>query len=56
MIGYRFEMPWLSFTFTVPIFFSVAFTGRTALVLLQYWMTLAAAKTTFRLSGVSRGS
>jgi len=54
MIGYRFETPWLSFTFTVPVFFTICFTGGSALVLLQYWLTLAAAKTTFRLSGVSR--
>ena len=50
MIGYRFETPWLSFTFTVPIFFAVVLTGGAVLVLLQYWLTGAAAKVTFKLS------
>jgi len=46
MIGYRFETPWLSFTFTVPIFFAIVFTGGSALVLLKYWFVLAAARLT----------
>jgi hypothetical protein len=50
MIGYRVETPWLSFTFTVPIFFAVVLSGGAVLVLLQYWLTSAAAKVTFRLS------
>ena len=50
MIGYRFETPWLSFTFTVPIFFAVVLTGGAALVLMQYQLTSAAAKATFRFS------
>ena len=50
MIGYRFETPWLSFTFTVPIFFAVVFTGGLALVLLQYWLTRISAKLAFKLS------
>jgi len=50
MIGYRVETPLLSFTFTVPIFFAVVLTGGAVLVLLQYWLTGAAAKVTFRLS------
>jgi len=50
MIGYKFDTPLLSFTFTVPIFFAVVLTGGAALVLLQYWLTGAAAKVTFRLS------
>jgi hypothetical protein len=50
MIGYRFETPWLSFTFTVPIFFAIVLTGGAVLVLSQYWLTATAAKLTFRLS------
>lgn len=50
MIGYKFETPWLSFTFTVPIFWTVVFIGGTFLVLLQYWLTRTAAKVAFRLS------
>ena len=50
MIGYRVETPLLSFTFTVPIFFAVVLTGGAVLVLLQYWLTGASAKVTFRLS------
>jgi hypothetical protein len=50
MIGYEFETPWLTITFTVPIFFAVVLSGGAALVLLQYWLTIAAAKVTFRLS------
>lgn len=50
MIGYRFETPWLSFTFTVPIFFAIVLTGGAVLVLAQYWLTATAAKVTFRLS------
>jgi hypothetical protein len=46
MIGYRFETPWLSFTFTVPIFFAIVFTGGSALVLLKYWLVIAAARVT----------
>jgi hypothetical protein len=50
MIGYRLDTPLLSFTFTVPIFSAVVLTGGAVLVLLQYWLTRAAAKVTFRLS------
>ncbi len=50
MIGYKLDTPLLSFTFTVPIFFAVVLTGGAVLVLLQYWLTGAAAKVTFRLS------
>ena len=49
MIGSRFETPFLSFTFTVPIFFAVALAGGTFLVLLQYWLTSIAAKITIKL-------
>jgi hypothetical protein len=48
MIGYRLETPVLSFTFTVPIFFSVVFAGGTALVLLQYWVTNRTARLALR--------
>jgi len=50
MIGYRFKTTWLSFTFTVPVFFAVVLTGGAMLVLLQYWLTNIAAKLTFKLS------
>ncbi len=50
MIGYRVDTPLLSFTFTVPIFFAVVFTGGLALVLLQYWLTRISAKLAFKLS------
>ncbi len=48
MIGYRLEVPVLSFTFTVPIFFGVVFTGGSALVLLQYWLTNRTARLALR--------
>ena len=44
MIGYKIETPWLSFTFTVPIFSLVVLTGGAIAVTLQYFVTLAAAK------------
>jgi len=50
MIGYRVEMPLVSFTLTVPIFFAVVLTGGAVLVLAQYWLTGAAARVTFRFS------
>ncbi len=53
MIGYRFETPLLSFTFTVPIFTAVVLTGGAVLVLLQYWLTRTAAKVTIRLLPVT---
>ncbi|MHC4570486.1 MAG: hypothetical protein ACYS0C_00215 [Planctomycetota bacterium] len=46
MIGYEFETPWLSFTFTVPIFFAIVFTGGAVLVLLKYWFVIAAVRVT----------
>lgn len=49
MVGYRFETPVLSFTFTVPIFSAVVLAGGTALVLLQYWLTSTSAKLAFRI-------
>jgi len=49
MIGYRFETSFLSFTLTVPIFFAVVLIGGAVLVLLQYRLTLTAAKITIKL-------
>jgi hypothetical protein len=49
MIGYRYETPFLSFTFTVPVFFAVVFTGGAVLVLLQYRLTRLAARVAFKL-------
>ncbi len=46
MIGYRFESPVLSFTFTVPILVGIVFTGGLILCLLQYWLTIIAAEIT----------
>jgi hypothetical protein len=54
MIGYRFETPYLSFTFTVPVFTAVVLTGGAVLVLLQYWLTLTAAKITIKLAPVTK--
>ncbi len=48
MIGSRFEAPFLSFTFTAPVYFAIAFTGGAVLVLLQYWLTSISAKLAFR--------
>jgi hypothetical protein len=48
MIGYRMETPWLSFTFTVPIFLAMVLTGGAVAVTLQYFVTLAAAKLMLR--------
>ena len=56
MIGYRFETPFLSFTFTVPIFSAVVLTGGAVLVLLQYCLTRLSAKLAFKLSLVTRAS
>lgn len=51
MIGYRFETPYLSFTFTVPVFFAIVLSGGAVLVLSQYWLTTLSAKITFKLWG-----
>jgi hypothetical protein len=51
--GSKFETPYLSFTFTVPIFTAVVLTGGAVLVLLQYWLTRAAARVTIRLLPVT---
>jgi hypothetical protein len=49
--GSEVDTPWLSFTFTVPIFSAVVLIGGAALVLFQYWLTRTAAKVTLKLSG-----
>ena len=51
MIGYRFETPILSFTFTVPAIVGMVLTGGLILSLLQYWLTSKAAKIVVKLSG-----
>ena len=56
MIGYRIETPWLSFTFTVPIFLAAVLTGGAAAVTLQYLVTLTAAKLMLRLLTSSSGT
>jgi cobalamin biosynthesis protein CobD/CbiB len=50
MIGSRFETPYVSFTFTVPIFWTVVFVGGGLLIVLQYWLTYTAARMVFNLS------
>jgi prepilin signal peptidase PulO-like enzyme (type II secretory pathway) len=54
MIGYRIETPWLSFTFTIPIFLVIVLTGGAAAVTLQYLVTLVAAKLMLKLLSLSR--
>jgi len=49
MIGYRVETPYLSLTFTVPIFTLVVLTGGAVLVILQYFLTHISAKITIKL-------
>jgi hypothetical protein len=51
--GSKFETPLLSFTFTVPVFFTIVLTGGAVLVLLQYWLTRTAAKVTTKLLPVT---
>ena len=48
MIGYRFESPWLSFTITTPVFLVIVLTGGAIAVMLQYFVTLGAAKVMLR--------
>ena len=50
MIGYRFETPILSFTFTAAILIGIILTGGLILSLLQYWLTAKAAKIVHRIS------
>lgn len=49
MIGYRVETPYLSFTFTVPIFSLAVLSGGAVLVLLQYFLTLISTKITCKI-------
>jgi hypothetical protein len=56
MIGYKIETPWLSFTFTVPVFVTIVLTGAAAAVLLQYLVTRLAAKLMSTLLSASRGA
>jgi len=56
MIGYRFETPVLSFTFTVPIFWMAVVAGGAFLVLLQYALTITAARIAFRLQFAFKSS
>jgi hypothetical protein len=53
VIGYRIETPWLSITFTVPIFSIIVLTGGAAAVALQYLVTIIAAKLMFKLLRIS---
>lgn len=46
--GSRFDSPVISFTFTAPIFWTIVIAGGAFLVLLQYRLTIIAAKITFR--------
>ena len=50
LIGSRFETPVLSFTFTAPTIIGCVIAGGLILCTLQYWLTIAAAKITLRLS------
>lgn len=56
MIGYKIETPLLSFSFTVPVFVMIVLTGGATAVLLQYLVTLVAAKRMLRLLSLSRGA
>ena len=56
MTGYRVETPWLSFTFTVPIFAVVVLSGGAAAITLQYHLTRFTAKLMFRFLSLSRGT
>jgi hypothetical protein len=49
MIGYDVQLPYLSFTLTLPLFSAVVLTGGAILVVLQYWLTKNAAKVTGKL-------
>jgi len=56
LVGARFEIPVLSFTFTVPIIIGCVISGGLILCILQYWLTTAAAKITLKLSGCRGGT
>jgi hypothetical protein len=48
MIGYRFESPIVSFTFTIPILIGIVLSGGLFLSVLQYGLTCAAARLTVK--------
>jgi len=56
LIGARFEILVLSFTFTVPVIIGCVISGGLILCILQYWITTAAAKITLKLSGCRGGT
>jgi hypothetical protein len=56
LVGARFEIPVLSFTFTVPVIIGCVISGGLILCILQYWLTIAAAKITLKLSGCRGGT
>jgi len=56
MIGSKYETPWFSFTFTIPVFTAVVLTGGAVVVLLQYFLTSSVAKLAFKLLPAIRGS
>lgn len=49
MIGYILETPYLSFTFTVPVFIAIVLTGTVVLVSLQYFLTSITSKLAIKL-------
>ncbi len=56
LVGARFELPVLSFTFTGPIIIGCVIFGGLILCTLQYWLATAAAKITLKLSGCRGGT
>jgi hypothetical protein len=48
--GSKFETPFISFTFTAPVFWTVVIAGGAFLVLLQYGLTITTAKVVSKLS------
>ncbi|MCJ7728290.1 MAG: hypothetical protein MUO27_00155 [Sedimentisphaerales bacterium] len=48
--GSKFQTPFISFTFTAPIFWTVVIVGGAFLVLLQYGLTITIAKVVSKLS------
>jgi hypothetical protein len=49
MIGYRFESPMVSFTFTAPILIGIVLSGGLFLSAVQYWLTRATARLTMKM-------
>jgi hypothetical protein len=56
LVGARFEILVLSFTFTVPVIIGCVISGGLILCILQYWLTTAAAKIMLKLSGCRGGT